>query len=158
MKKHLLIALIIFFALLNCSCLKPVVVEGTAMNPNLKDGDRIFLKTNIRELERGEIISFLYPKDKSKWYIKRVIGLPGEKIEIIQGEVYINNKKLEEKYLDESYNLDKRDFAPRIVPEGQYYVLGDNRDNSSDSRAWGTVPKDLIQGRYYATYLESDKK
>src|SRR5438046_445675 len=134
MKKHLLIALIIFFGLLNCSCLKPVVVEGTTMNPNLKNGDRIFLKTNIGELERRDIIDFLYPKDKSKWYIKRIIGLANEKIEIIQGEVYIDGEKLEEKYIDQNYNLTKGNFPPIIVPEGQYYVLGDNRDNSSDSR------------------------
>ncbi len=83
--------------------------------------------------------------------------MPKEKVEIKEGIVFINDEKLEENYVDENNNLSKGNFPPRIISGGQYFVLGDNRDNSSDSRYWGTVEKDLIQGKYYTTYFHADK-
>jgi signal peptidase I len=87
----------IFIAILFSACSsKPVVVYGTAMMPTFHDGDRILIDKNINELKHGDVIAFLYPKDTSKWYIKRVIGLPGEIISIQRGKVYINGQILEE--------------------------------------------------------------
>ena len=131
---------------------QPIAVEGAAMKPAFNNGDKIFIDKNWSELKRGDVITFLYPKDRSKWYFKRIIGLPEEVVEIRQGKVYIDGQILDEPYVDDSYNQAKANFPPRKVPEYQYFVMGDNRDNSSDSRYWGTVDKDLIQGKYYMTY------
>ena len=153
MRKVWLILSFILISILVSACSpKPVRVEGTAMLPTLKDGDRVLMDENIGELKRGEIITFLYPKDTSKWYLKRVIGLPGETVEIRFGKFYINGQRLDEPYLDESYNKTKATFNPLTLTGNTYYVIGDNRDNSSDSRYWGAVPKNLIKGKYYMTY------
>jgi signal peptidase I len=159
MKKRISGFFILIFSLLNAACApQPVRVEGTAMLPNLSDGDKIIVNKNIGELKRGNVISFLYPKDTSKWYIKRVIGLPGENIYILEGKVFVNGQILNEPYLDQKYNQTGDSFAIRTVPENHYYVLGDNRDNSSDSRYWGTVSKDLITGKYVSTYYKANSK
>jgi signal peptidase I len=96
------------------------------------------------KLIRGDIVVFKYPKDPSKGYIKRLIGLPGDKVEIQAGEVWINGSKLSEPYLDSKLNVSQRSQPAVVVPVGSYYVLGDNRDNSSDSRIWGFVLEDLL--------------
>ncbi len=122
------------------------------MTPTLKDGDRIFVTTSPGELKRGDIVSFLFPKDTSKYYIKRIVGLPGETLEIREGKVFINNVELDETYVLGPYNTTKPTFPPKVIETDQYYVLGDNRDNSSDSRYWGTVSKELINGKFLMTY------
>ncbi len=157
MKKYLsaLGFVLIAYCFTACS-LQPVRVEGTAMKPAFNNGDKILIDKSWNDLNRGDVISFLYPKDRTKWYIKRIIGLPGEIIEIREGKVYINGEVLDEPYIDESYNQAKANFSPRKVPEYQYFVMGDNRDNSSDSRYWGTVDKELIQGKFYMTYSKSN--
>ncbi len=158
MKKYLsVLALALTASYFSACSAQPVVVEGTAMLPAFKNGDRILIDKNLGELKRGDVISFLYPKDRSKWYIKRVVGLPGEVVEIRAGKVYINGQVLDEPYVDESYNQSKASFPPRQVPEYQYFVMGDNRDNSSDSRYWGTVDKELIKGKYYMTYAKTNE-
>ena len=156
MKKYLIVlgSLLIVYFLLACSA-QPVAVEGKAMMPAFNDGDKILIDKNLSELKRGDVITFLYPKDRSKWYFKRIIGLPGETVEIRQGMIYIDGKFLNEPYVDEFYNQAKSNFPPRKVSDYQYFILGDNRDNSSDSRYWGTVDKELIQGKYYMTYSKS---
>jgi signal peptidase I len=156
---RLLFRLILIFSLANLGCsLKPVRVEGTAMLPAFHDGDRVFIERDVKDVKRGDVIMFLYPKDTSKWYFKRVIGLPGERVEIREGAVFVNGQALDEPYVDQNYNQTRGTFPPRIVSENHYYVLGDNRDNSSDSRYWGTVSKDLITGRYASTYYKADTK
>ncbi len=127
------------------------------MSPNFRNGDKIFADKNLKDLKRGDIITFLYPKDRTKSYIKRIIALPGETVEIREGKTYVNGEILDEPYVNEEYNQSKATFAPRKVPEYQYFVMGDNRDNSSDSRYWGTVDEKLITGRYYATYSRAEK-
>ena len=127
------------------------------MMPSINKGDKIFVDQNVGELKRGEIITFLYPKDRSQWFVERIIGLPNETVEIRAGKVYIDDQLLEEPYLDENNNRLKQSFAPKKVPENSYFVLGDNRDNSSDSRYWGTVDRELITGKYYMTYSEAEK-
>jgi signal peptidase I len=95
-------------------------------------------------LQRGDIIAFRYPQDPSKGYIKRLIGMPGDTVEIRAGEVWVNGVKLTEPYLDPNLNLSRRSLPPVRIPQESYYVLGDNRDNSSDSRIWGVVPAELV--------------
>jgi len=130
----------------------PVKVEGSAMRPAFKDGDRVLMNQPPGEIARGDVIMFLYPRDQSKMYIKRVIGLPGEKIEIKSGRIYINSGLLDEPYIDPEYNSMKAKFSEETIPEGHYFVMGDNRDNSSDSRSWGTVSRELVTGKYYMKY------
>jgi len=130
-------------------------IEGTAMLPSFKDGDRVLIEKSISEIKRGDVIFFQYPKDTTKLFFKRVVGLPNETVSILKGKVFINDKELEESYLDQIYNQSKTNLPPIKVPDQSYFVLGDNRDNSSDSRYWGTVKKELIVGRHYLSYWGS---
>lgn len=156
MKKSLTILICLVFSMFLTACSPlPVVVQGTAMKPNFNEGDRLLMNKDIGELKRGDVINFLYPKDKSKQYIKRIVGLPNEKIEIRNGTVFINDSAIDESYIDQNYNQSKQNTRPEIVSENQYFVLGDNRDNSSDSRYWGTLQKELIVGKYYLTYSKA---
>ena len=118
------------------------------MLPTIKHGQRLYTeqldaKSKVR-LARGDILVFKYPKDAAKGYIKRLIALPGDTVEIRAGEVWVNGRKLSEPYVDSKANLSQRSQLAVIVPAHSYYVLGDNRDNSSDSRSWGFVPEDLL--------------
>ena len=139
---------------------QPVKVEGTSMLPRLHDGERIFVNKLIYydeyrwapKVERGDIVVFWYPDDPSKSYIKRVVGLPGDTVEVREGNVLINGTLLEEKYLDPKENLSTRSQAPVYVKPNYYFVMGDNRDNSSDSRSWGLVPKKYIYGKALLRY------
>ena len=139
---------------------QPVKVEGTSMLPRLHDGERIFVNKLIYyaeygwapKIERGDIVVFWYPNDPSKSYIKRVIGLPGEVVEVREGTVFINGAVLEEKYLDPGENAAGATLAPVEVKLNYYFVMGDNRDNSSDSRSWGLVPKKYIYGKALLRY------
>ncbi len=158
MKKLHLLQLILLFCLFSACSPKTVLNQGTGMLPTIKDGDKLLMDENIVELKRGDIIAFLYPRDTSKWYIKRIIGLPGETVEVRTGKIYVNGQILDEPYLDESFNQQIVSFPPKIIGENSYFVLGDNRDNSSDSRYWGSVSKDLIKAKYYTTYSSSNKK
>ena len=142
--------------LLSVCSVQPIFAEGKAMMPSFNNGDKILVDKNLKDLKRGEVITFLYPKDRTKSYIKRIIGLPGETIEIREGKTYINGQVLDEPYVDETFNQSKPSFPPRKVPEYQYFVMGDNRDNSSDSRYWGTLDEKLITGKYYTTYSKAE--
>ena len=158
MKEYLSLSGFVLIAYFLSACsFQPVVVEGTAMKPAFNNGDRIFVDKNLGELKRGDVITSLYPKDKSKSNFKRIVGLPSETIEIREGIVYVDGQILDEPYINESYNQSKATFPPRKVPEYQYFVMGDNRDNSSDSRYWGTFDEKLIQGKYYMTYSKAEK-
>ncbi|HEX8921744.1 MAG TPA: signal peptidase I [Pyrinomonadaceae bacterium] len=128
-----------------------VVFQGTSMLPGIRDGDRLtverFGEGEKLSLNRGEVIAFWYPDDPSKSYIKRLIGLPGETVEIREGAVFINGNKLEEPYVEAQRNLSKASKPPEQVKAHYYYVLGDNRDASSDSRYWGLVPEKYIYAK-----------
>lgn len=149
---NFLIIILIISAASNLACVKPVKIEGSAMLPNYKNGERYLIETSIETIKRGDVITFLYPKDQTKWYIKRVIGLPNETIEIKNGKVLINGNELNEPYLDQNYNQMMPNFALVKIPADHYFAMGDNRDNSADSRIWGTVSKDLIQGKLWYKY------
>src|SRR6185436_3273297 len=141
---------------------QPVRVEGQSMMPRLHDQDRIFVNKFVYPLrewlgdrepiKRGDIVVLLYPEDPSKSYIKRVVGLPGEEVNVENGKLYINGVHIDEPYLDPEY-LSQDTTGPTRVREHFYYVMGDNRRNSSDSRYWGQVPEKYIYGkaifRYY---------
>ena len=134
---------------------RPARVQGKAMSPTLNNDDRVFFSGRVGSLRRGDIVLFYYPRDTSKSYIERVIGLPGESLEVREGKVMINGNILAESYVKEEYR--SHDTFPSVqVPPNNYYVMGDNRINSSDSRYWGTVPKNLIYGKYIAKYWSAE--
>lgn len=121
------------------------------MLPTIQDGERLRTEeldpaTRVK-LVRGDILVFKYPADPSKGYIKRLIGLPGDMVEIRAGEVWINGIKLSEPYVAATMNIAHGSQPTVVVPKRSYYVLGDNRDNSSDSRSWGFVPEELLTAK-----------
>jgi signal peptidase I len=137
-----------------------VKVEGTSMLPYLHDGERIFVNKLIYyddygwapKVYRGDIVVFWFPEDPSKSYIKRVIGLPGDTVEVHDGHVNVNGRDLDETYLDPHLNMSHAGKPPTYVKPGYYFVMGDNRDNSSDSRIWGLVPKKYVYGKALFRY------
>lgn len=146
-----------FLTLLAAGCagalpIQPVRIQGTAMLPTLQDGDRAIFNRHFDKPARGDIIVFYFPDDPRVSYIKRVIGLPGEEIETREGKVLIDGNVLDEPYLDPRLNVARRASAPVTVPADSYFVMGDNRDNSSDSRIWGTVQRKLIYGTFVKKY------
>ncbi|UCF38159.1 MAG: signal peptidase I [Acidobacteriota bacterium] len=133
---------------------QPVKVEGTSMLPQLEDQERIFVNKfiyHVSEIERGDVVVFWYPKDPAKSFIKRVIGLPGEEIEIRRGVVYVNGRELVEPYVPYEF-FDPSSSGPTRVASGSYFVLGDHRNSSNDSRNWGTVPIENIFGQAVFRY------
>jgi signal peptidase I len=133
---------------------QPVKVEGTSMQPRLVDQERIFVNRFIyrfQDIRRGDIVVFWYPKDRSKSFIKRVLGVPGDEVEICEGSVYVNGTRVKEPYLKPEFQ-DYRSFKKVTVPPGQYFVLGDHRNSSNDSRSWGFVVRPLIYGKAIFSY------
>ena len=136
----------------------------------------------LREIHRGDVIVFKYPRDLSKHYVKRVIGLPGDRIHVMDSDVFVNGEALAEPYKQLIPNRYREDFPGHlgssfyqqdgisgwyepfregkdvVVPEGKYFAMGDNRDNSADSRFWGFVPRELVVGKALIIYwsYESD--
>ena len=155
-------------------------VEGSSMTPNINQGDcviaskaaywkisetrfGIFSENNIPILksrylfgdpDMGDVIVFTYPKDPNRHFIKRVIGKEGNSIHINDGEVFLNGVLLDEPYLDPSLT-DSSNWGPNVVGRGEYFVLGDNRRASNDSRAWGTISAEHIIGKYLGRYPSS---
>ena len=138
---------------------QPVKVEGTSMMPALVDQERIFINKFVyhaEPIDRGDLVVFWYPRDPSKSYIKRVIGLPGDTVSIDRGTVIVNGTPLKETYVPSQYE-DQQSMSPMVVQAGDYFVLGDHRSASSDSRAWGTVPRRDIYGKAVFVYWPLDK-
>jgi len=135
---------------------QPVKVEGTSMMPALSDQERIFInkftyRFGIEDVERGDMVVFLYPGDTSKSYIKRVIGVPGDTVEVREGALLLNGRRTDEPYVPEIFR-DRISAPPNFVKPGEYYVMGDHRSASNDSRSWGTVPKSYIYGKAVFVY------
>lgn len=152
---HLIfIVLICAFSQIGCA-IQPVKFEGAAMLPTLKNGDKIFIEKSFGVLKRGDIVMFAFPKDESRIFVSRIIGLPNDKVEIRNGQVFVNDVVLSEDYVKPMFDELKTDMESVQIPEGNYFVMGDNRDNSYDSRSWGLLPKDSIIGKYTMTYLSS---
>lgn len=140
---------------------QPVKVEGTSMMPSLSDQERLFInkfvyRLGLDEIRRGDTVVFWHTGDPSKSYIKRVIGLPGDTVEIKEGTVYVNTIAQTEPYVPEEYR-DQSSFGPVTVQPGHYFVLGDHRSSSNDSRNWGTVPLNAIYGKAVFAYWPIDR-
>lgn len=134
--------------------IQPVKVEGTSMQPNLVDQERVFVNKfvyHLSEVHHGDIVVFWYPRDVSKSFIKRIIGIPGDRIEITRGQVLRNGRPVREPYVLPQY-LDYESYHTVVVPPGYYYVLGDHRNSSNDSRNWGLVPQENIFGKAIFRY------
>ena len=143
-------------------------IPSGSMLPTLQIGDHILVNKFIFHFvspQRGEIIVFKYPKDEKRDFIKRVIGLPGEKLEVRDKQVFINDRPLVESYAvhadpdvqDESFS--PRDFlGPIVIPPGEYFMMGDNRDHSMDSRFWGFLDQKKIRGKAFLIYWSWDSE
>ena len=156
--------IIVVFILFGVFFVQPVVVEGTSMLPQLHDGERLLVNKLIYykiqsiswgHIDRGDIVVFWFPNDPDKSYVKRVIGLPGEEVTVENGKLYINGVLHQEPYLTpENINSYNRKAITKSVDDHHYFVMGDNRNYSSDSRDWGLVPEKYIYGkamyRYYS--------
>jgi signal peptidase I len=137
---------------------QPVKVEGTSMAPLLSDQERIFINKFVyrfEDIHRGDVVVFWYPLDRSKSFIKRVIGLPGETVDIRHGLLYVNGQLIPEPYVPPQYT-DVTDFGPVRVPKDSYFVMGDHRISSNDSRVFGPVASQFIYGRAVFAYWPVD--
>jgi signal peptidase I len=138
---------------------EPVKVEGTSMLPGLQDQERIFINKFVYHWEpisRGDIVVFRYPRDTSKSFIKRVIAVGGDRVVIDKGRVYVNGQLLPEPYVPPQYK-DDRSTGEIIVPAGEFYVMGDHRSMSDDSRDFGPVDDGFITGKAVFVYWPMDK-
>jgi signal peptidase I len=135
---------------------RPVKVEGTSMMPGLEDQERVFIsqsfyRLGVGSLERGDTVVFWFPGDPTKSFIKRVVGLPGDRVEMRLGQVWVNGRPLSEPYVPEEYR-DRGSTPALVVPPNYYWVLGDHRSSSNDSRSWGPVPRSAIYGKAVFAY------
>lgn len=136
---------------------QPVKVEGTGMSPTLNPGDRIFIDKQFNEINRNDVVIFWFPDNPSQSFIKRIVGLPGETIRMDErGQLYIDGQPTEQSYL-----VPDRNRTPRMIPETYirphyYFVMGDNRDASNDSRSWGLVPEKYIYGKFWSRYYSAN--
>jgi len=170
----ILLALILFLAVR--AVVQNFKVDGSSMEPSLHSGQYLLVNKAIyfsletsklkkwlpflqdtfdrdtyvlHPPERGDVVVFRFPRDPSRDFIKRIIAVPGDTVEIRSGRVYVNGVRLEEPYIIEgpTYSIDRV-----VIPEGNYFVLGDNRNNSSDSHVWGVVPRENIIGKAWISY------
>jgi len=124
-------------------------VEGRSMAPTLEDQDRLIVNKlvyRIADPRRSDIVMLYYPLDPEKSFVKRVIAEENDTVRIVDGRVYVNDVPLPDDYIPEEYRSHD-DWGPQVIPEGYYFVMGDHRNNSSDSRHWGMVPKKYIIGK-----------
>ncbi len=146
----------VFIICLGCtSGFRTFKLPTDGMSPAMVKGDW-FIATPTKTPQRGDIIVFKYPKDTSIWYVFRVVGLPNETLEIKDNRVWIDGVILDEGYIKPENSVGRIKQIVHQIPADNYFVMGDNRDNSSDSRVWGTVPRDLIYGTFYMKYFHSD--
>jgi signal peptidase I len=139
---------------------QPVKVEGGSMMPSLTNKERIFVNKfvyHLEPIERGDIVVFRYPRDPSLSFIKRVIGVPGDHVRIDDGQVYVNGKALEEDYLFPAFVDREQSFPEIVVPAQNYFVMGDHRNMSDDSREFGTLDASYIYGKASFVYWPLDR-
>lgn len=149
-----LVASIIVSMIIIIFLYQPVRVEGTSMLPVLEDQDRLFINKiayRVGEIHPGDVVVFQYPRDHTKSYIKRVIAKPGDDLRIDRGRVYVNGARLHEPYVPSRF-ADERSLAETILPPNEYFVMGDHRSISSDSRDFGPVDRQLIYGKAAFVY------
>ena len=137
---------------------QPFIVSGSSMYPTFEDGDYLIIDQisyKLENPERGDVIVFRYPKDPKKFFIKRIIGLPNETVEIKGEEIFIKNTNNKDSFLiNEPFikNMKTNDIS-FALKDGEYFVMGDNRNASSDSRSWGSLQKNLITGKAFLRLL-----
>lgn len=142
---------------------QPFIVSGSSMDPTFANGQYLIIDQisyNFHEPKRGDIIVFRYPRDPAKFFIKRIIGLPGDTIVLKENEVIVKNSENPEGFvLDENFVQQQRKYEPKelIMGEEEYFVMGDNRDSSSDSRYWDALPKSHIVGRAFLRILPTEQ-
>lgn len=145
----IIVGLAVFFSLR--TLVEPFVVEHSSMWPTIEEGEYILVDKvsyRFREPRRGDIVVFRPPWNFGRPYIKRVIGLPGDVVEIKDGSVFVNGNRMDEPYVGQTQDL----LLPTEVPQGEYFVLGDNRNNSYDSRRGWTISRKDIVGKAWVTY------
>ena len=155
--RDLLVSLAASVLIITC-LYQPVRVEGTSMQPRLHDQDRLFINKFVYRFEkisRGDVVVFHYPRDPEKSYIKRVIALPGDDVRIADGMVYVNGEQVDEPYVPRRYR-DGRSLEDTVIPQHEYWVMGDHRSISSDSRDFGAVDRSLIYGKAAFIYWPAD--
>jgi signal peptidase I len=146
---HDLSVAVLFFFFLITFVAQAFRVQGTSMQPLLADGERIVVNKFVYRfghIQRGDVVVFWYPKDPSVSFIKRVVGVPGDVVEMRSGALHVNGAPVEEDYLAPGFR-DGDSYAPVAVQKGYYSVLGDHRNSSNDSRSWGEVPEKYIYGK-----------
>jgi signal peptidase I len=137
--RDLLVAVVASVFIITC-IYQPVRVEGTSMQPQLQNNDRLFINKivyHVEKIHRGDVVVFHYPLDPATSYIKRVIALPGDRLRITDGVVYVNGKSIAEPYVPQQYR-DDRSISAEVIPSGHYWMMGDHRSVSSDSRDFGS--------------------
>ncbi|MCX6740122.1 MAG: signal peptidase I [Candidatus Parcubacteria bacterium] len=158
------VVLDIFIAIFSLAMIIPIryfVVQpfynvGEAMLPTFVDHDYLLIKMYDKNFQRGDVVIFRYPKDLSQYFIKRIVGLPGEKVSFADGRILINGQVLDEsQYLGTNITTPSLEAPEYILAAGEYFVLGDNRSASLDSRRFGPISKSLIIGKYWFTGLKS---
>lgn len=155
--QSLLVAAVLAF-IIHTFIMQNFRIPSGSMEPTLQIQDYIFaskLSYRLDEPKRGDIIVFKYPRDTSRYFVKRLIAVGGETVALQDGALYIDGQLVPEDYLPQGLRF--HDYGPVTVPEGNYFMLGDNRNNSSDSRDWGYVPRNLIVGKEIFIYWPPDR-
>lgn len=138
--------------------MQPFYIHSASMEPTFEDGDYLLINMFDKNYQRGDVVVFRYPKDPNQYFIKRVIGLPSENISIVDGKVLINGQIIDEsEYLSEDMTTEPIGVNDFSLGADEYFVLGDTRDASLDSRRFGPIKKDLIVGKYWFTGLEANQ-
>ena len=148
---HDLAIAVVICALLITYVIQAFKVQGTSMVPELRNGERILVNKfiyNFRSISRGDVVVFWYTEDPDISFIKRVVALPGDRVEIKRGKLLVNGELVDEPYVKPEH-LDRRSFPSQEIRAGHYFVLGDNRRGSNDSRSWGLVPQRYIYGKAF---------
>lgn len=151
---ELLVGILIVVCIVSAvvSTVGSVPLEGSSMEPTASDGQKVIVVWAaywFGEPQRGDVVTFQYPLDPERYLIKRVIGLPGEWVEVTRDHVYINGSPLEEPYIQ---GFNSPTYPRTLVGKGSYFVMGDNRNRSTDSRVWGMLPRENITGRAWLVY------
>lgn len=151
------------FVVIYAFLFRPYQVNGRSMDPTFQNGEYVLtnlIETRFGSLSRGDIVVFNAPVDEEKDYIKRIIGLPGDRISIKDGNVFVNGQQIQQTFLPNDVRTNSGNFLGEgeetIVPENHYFVMGDNRSFSSDSREWGFVSKDELIGKSFVVYFPLD--